>query len=230
MKKIPTNSKTQIGGYTLKSKAFTLIELLVVIAIIGILAGVVIASLNSARTKGRVAAIKSNLKNLQTQALAYHAENGTFLGLCNADNSVIHANIKPNFDALKNIVGENNIKCFVNTSLLQYYTFGVSVYFEENYYSVDHSMILALDNYSNVATSTGWQNSMDSCISQGKFVASIMMLKTVFDLGFSVSAYHWSSTESFNDSSMAYTQHPTNGISYQNVKTSGFNRSICGTL
>lgn len=47
---------------------FTLIELLVVVAIIGILSGVVIASLNSAREKGKIASIKSTLKNMIAQA------------------------------------------------------------------------------------------------------------------------------------------------------------------
>jgi prepilin-type N-terminal cleavage/methylation domain-containing protein len=53
-------------------KGFTLIELLVVVAIIGILASVVLASLNTARTKGADAAIKSNLDNMRAQAAMYY--------------------------------------------------------------------------------------------------------------------------------------------------------------
>jgi prepilin-type N-terminal cleavage/methylation domain-containing protein len=47
-----------------KNKGFTIVELLVVIAIIGVLSSVVLASLNTARSKGTEAAIKANLANV----------------------------------------------------------------------------------------------------------------------------------------------------------------------
>ena len=57
---------------------FTLIELLVVIAIIGILAAVVLASLNAARAKGVDTAIKATLGNFRTQAQNYYDTNESY--------------------------------------------------------------------------------------------------------------------------------------------------------
>ncbi len=62
------------------SRGFTLIELLVVIAIIGILSAVVLASLNTARSKGNDAAIKSDLSTVATQAALYYDNNANAYG------------------------------------------------------------------------------------------------------------------------------------------------------
>lgn len=61
-----------------RSRGFTLIELLVVIAIIGILSAVVLASLNTARSKGNDAAIKSNLDTIRTQSAIYYDSNNSY--------------------------------------------------------------------------------------------------------------------------------------------------------
>jgi prepilin-type N-terminal cleavage/methylation domain-containing protein len=68
----------------MKNKGFTLIELLVVIAIIGILSSVVLASLNSARSKGSDASIKGQLAGARAQAELYYDGNGTgsYVGMC----------------------------------------------------------------------------------------------------------------------------------------------------
>jgi prepilin-type N-terminal cleavage/methylation domain-containing protein len=63
-------------------KGFTLIELLVVIAIIGILASVVLASLNSARNKGADAAVKADLANARAQAELFYDAGSTYSGVC----------------------------------------------------------------------------------------------------------------------------------------------------
>jgi len=69
-----TPSKKSVNG-------FTLIELLVVIAIIGVLASVVLASLNSARAAARDAVRISEVRQLQT-ALELYANNNNNLYPC----------------------------------------------------------------------------------------------------------------------------------------------------
>jgi prepilin-type N-terminal cleavage/methylation domain-containing protein len=72
------------------SRGFTLIELLVVIAIIGMLAAVVLASLNTARDKGADAAKKSSVNNIRAQAEIVYDNTGTYDGICE-DATVVNA-------------------------------------------------------------------------------------------------------------------------------------------
>ena len=62
----------------ISQKGFTLIELLVVIAIIGILSSVVLASLNTARSKGKDASAQGSLSSVRNQAEIYYGTSNNY--------------------------------------------------------------------------------------------------------------------------------------------------------
>lgn len=61
-----------------RHQGFTLIELLVVISIIGLLATLVAANLNAARSRARDAQRKSDIKSIQTALRLYYNDNGAY--------------------------------------------------------------------------------------------------------------------------------------------------------
>ena len=65
-----------------KNKGFTLIELLVVIAIIGILASIVLSSLNIAKQSARDAVIKSEISSSLRKAELFFDDHNNYNGLC----------------------------------------------------------------------------------------------------------------------------------------------------
>ena len=73
-----------------RNRGFTLIELLVVIAIIGILSSVVLASLNTARQKGRDARRISDVKQIRTAMDLYYDSAQSYpLSIGTASSSVL---------------------------------------------------------------------------------------------------------------------------------------------
>ena len=80
-------------------RGFTLVELLVVIAIIGLLASVILASLNSARVKSRDARRIADLKQLQNALELYANDNGGTYpdSASEADVSSVLSALVPNY-------------------------------------------------------------------------------------------------------------------------------------
>lgn len=62
-------------------KGFTLIELLIVVVIIGLLASIAIPKFSATKDKAKMAAVRSDLRNLMTAEEAYFADYSTFATL-----------------------------------------------------------------------------------------------------------------------------------------------------
>ena len=118
-------------NHTNRSRGFTLIELLVVIAIIGILSAVVLASLNTARSKGQDAAIQSDLSTIQVQAEIFYGTGNTYTGMC-ADTVVERARF-----AADTANGTGSVAAFCLETATAYAATAQMVFESTKYWCVD---------------------------------------------------------------------------------------------
>ncbi len=129
-----------------KYRGFTLIELLVVIAIIGILSAVVLASLNTARSKGSDAAIQSDLDGIRTQAQLYFGDHSNSYGsnVVLESNCAAMDNLFNDATIAKQVAGANtangssaNVTCNVAGGGTAYAVSAALVSTPSTYYCVD---------------------------------------------------------------------------------------------
>jgi len=126
-------------------KGFTLIELLVVIAIIGILASVVLASLQTARNRGADSAVKASLSNARAQAELFYETNGNVYDGPNTSS--------PDTDSVCQVSGSTPGPGGINTLLL-----GAAA--QSNDTTLSYDAIGAIGNSTCNDTATGWAAEM----------------------------------------------------------------------
>lgn len=188
-------------NHKINNNGFTLIELLVVIAIIGILSGVILVSLNTARQKAKIANIKSNLKNIISQAGIFSIDTGSYANFC----------LDPKIVAMKDSIVNSGgtVNCFSTSSTTNGLSWAVSAFLNSDNtknYSVDQNGVVVWDT-SDISTSTmTWAVAKEACQSAGKRLPSIEELKTIREAYnpvttdpayppiFGQPSYYWSST------------------------------------
>lgn len=95
-------------------KGFTLIELLVVVAIIGILASVVLTSLNTARNKGKDASVQSSMSSMRASAELGVDSAGTYVDdICTLTTT---GGIGTLVTAVNSAASPNTVSCGQNTA------------------------------------------------------------------------------------------------------------------
>jgi prepilin-type N-terminal cleavage/methylation domain-containing protein len=186
----------------INNNGFTLIELLVVIAIIGILSTIVIASLNSAREKGKIALIKSTLKNLGSQIELNYLDNSSYTGTNPSYSDLTCTGISSSLSKIVQPLIDQGIyvKCFsYTTSGDVYKRYGATAIIydttELKAWSVDERGVAKWDLKgvnSSGAFVTGldvtmnWSTAINACATSGGHLPSIEQLRTL--------SYAWYST------------------------------------
>jgi len=196
----------------MKNRGFTLIELLVVISIISLLSTVVMASLNSARSKAQESAIKTDLQSIKTQAELSYGKTGDYSGVA-TEIAPILAHINANGGAAQ-YVSSNDSPIFDG-----YKRYGVSVKFKsdntKNWSVSSEGNMVIWDTGYNVSKT--WSGAKTYCEDQGKRVPSIEELRGLWLAygsipdGFLSSNEYWSNNV-YGSFGNAYILNMNNGI------------------
>ena len=195
----------------MKKRGFTLIELLVVISIISLLSTVVMANLQTARTKAQEAAIKSDLQSIKTQAELSYSKTGDYSGVA-AEVAPILAHINASGGTAQ-YVSSNDSPIFDG-----YKRYGVSVKFKsdntKNWSVSSEGNMVIWDTGYNVSKT--WSGAKTYCGDQGKRVPSIEELRGLWLAygsvpdGFLTSDTYWSNNI-YGSFSNAYILNMNNG-------------------
>lgn len=209
-----------------KKYGFTLVELLVVVAIIGVLASVVLASLNTARNKGKIAAIKSNLKNMIPQAELVYTSN--YSGICTGSLAGI-------LTAIDNGGGKSG--CYVHS--YDYSRWGASAKLNSDptkNYTVDQNGVSTWDTADLTSANLpggntkNWDEATAACTAIGGRLPTLEQLKalslaysstTPTDAGF-VAGVYWSNVMDPTTPANAYSVNMTGGSVFGSNKSSAY--------
>lgn len=216
-----------------RNRGFTLIELLVVVAIIGVLAAVVLAALNSARSKGTAAAIKSNLKNAMPQAELSYNDTGNYSNACTSiapmltgitDNGVTPSCLSYNNPGFSDVYLRWGASGLKNLSTpLQAWSANPTGAVTWDIQGVNSSGVFVSPD-----TNMTWDAANTACTTAGGRLPTIEELKTLVNATYTASGnttytipgfvnnHYWSQTVTPSNSTYGYTVYlPTGGINIQ---------------